>query len=422
MNFDTKHMRTNTKNQLSYINSSKTHVNSILEFDNNQSSMNNTVYSARLNKWFFGIITLLFMFAETTQMLAQNVITTYSGASSSWTVPYGVSSITVRAKGGAGGYGGTDGAGSVAAGPSQVGIIEATYSVTPGDVISFYPGGAGGNGATTSCGGGGAAGIDTYPLLNFNGGTGGNAACSGSSGGGGGGGAATVVTINSSIVIVAAGAGGGGGNGNCYGSGYSGNNITNSTGSYNGGNGAAGNACGQADGGGSGAGGGGYFGSWGGGSHLTSCGGECGGDGGYRGTCYVTNAASVLNNGTYTWFSGGNVIVEYTAVAGTASANQTICSGNNPGNLTLAGYIGDVQWQVSSDNVNFSNISGATSATLTSAQMGVLTATRYYRALVSGVVYSNTVVVTVNPSPVFSINNSLCTTNTLQWMSMTNIS
>ncbi|MDX6180810.1 T9SS sorting signal type C domain-containing protein [Flavobacterium sp. Fl-77] len=93
------------------------------------------------------------------------------------------------------------------------------------------------------------------------------------------------------------------------------------------------------------------------------------------------------------------VAVNATSVAGTVSANQSICSGSQPANITLTGNTGNIQWQVSTNNSTFSNI-GGNSNTLTSAQMGALTATRYYRAVVtSGVcpsATSATVVVTVN--------------------------
>lgn len=83
-----------------------------------------------------------------------------------------------------------------------------------------------------------------------------------------------------------------------------------------------------------------------------------------------------------------------------ASSDQTICSGTSPSDITLSGNFGTVQWQVSSDNSNWSNISGATSATLSSSQMVTLTATRYYRAVVTsgacGGQLSSTVSVTVN--------------------------
>lgn len=92
-----------------------------------------------------------------------------------------------------------------------------------------------------------------------------------------------------------------------------------------------------------------------------------------------------------------NVLVTVTPfTGGTASTNQTICYGA-PTALTLAGQTtpSTVQWQVSTDNITFGNIAGATSTTLTPVQMGALTATRYYRAVVTGVCVANSNVVTI---------------------------
>jgi hypothetical protein len=142
-----------------------------------------------------------------------------------------------------------------------------------------------------------------------------------------------------------------------------------------------------------------------------------------------TNTAStlyyyVIISGTdtiYTNFSSpsGLIKVSPVSVAGTVSADQAICSGLQPGNITLTGYTGTIQWQVSSDNNSFTNISGATAATLTSAQMGALTATRYYRAVVtSGACSADTstvVTVTVNPLPTVTAitgTTTICSTAT----------
>ncbi len=108
------------------------------------------------------------------------------------------------------------------------------------------------------------------------------------------------------------------------------------------------------------------------------------------------------------------------SVGGTASSNQSICSGTSPANITLAGNTGNIQWQVSTDNITFNNIAGATASPLTSAQMGTLTATRYYRALVTlgscAAVNSSTVTVTVNALPtapvVGTITHPTCATAT----------
>lgn len=87
--------------------------------------------------------------------------------------------------------------------------------------------------------------------------------------------------------------------------------------------------------------------------------------------------------------------------AGTASADQTICSGS-PANLTLVGNSGSVtKWQYATDFAFTTPVDIASSAsnTLTSAQMGTLSATRYYRAVVvSGTCsgFSNVITITVD--------------------------
>ncbi|WPR72098.1 T9SS sorting signal type C domain-containing protein [Flavobacterium sp. NG2] len=106
--------------------------------------------------------------------------------------------------------------------------------------------------------------------------------------------------------------------------------------------------------------------------------------------------------------------IDPTTVAGTASSNQSICNGSTPSNITLSGNTGTIQWQSSTDSSSFTNISGATSSTLSSAQMGSLTATRYYRAVVTSggcpPVNSNTVTVIVNQPSVAPTSISGTTT------------
>ncbi len=147
-----------------------------------------------------------------------------------------------------------------------------------------------------------------------------------------------------------------------------------------------------------------------------------------------TYSLAVTTNGCTSSADQVTVFVNPVSVGGTASENQTICTGSSPANITLTGNTGNIQWQVSSDNVTFSNIASATSSTLTSAQMGTLTATRYYRASVtSGVcsaANSNVITVTVNANSVagsVSSNQTICynaspsnitltgNTGTIQW-------
>ena len=114
-------------------------------------------------------------------------------------------------------------------------------------------------------------------------------------------------------------------------------------------------------------------------------------------TVTVTNTLSCTNSQMVT------VNVAPTSVGGTASANQSICIGQVPSPITLTGFTGAIQWQSSPDNSNWINITGATTNALTSAQMGALSATTYYRANVTSslctAALSNTIVITVNPFP-----------------------
>jgi hypothetical protein len=138
----------------------------------------------------------------------------------------------------------------------------------------------------------------------------------------------------------------------------------------------------------------------------------------------TTNTITATSSGTYSAVatssgcqsaSGSSSVV----LGVTASSNQTICGGTSPANITLTGNTATIQWQSSTNNVNFTNISGATSATLTTGQMGVLNATTYYRANVTSTFCapstSNTVTITVNAQPTFTSTTgaSICVTGTV---------
>ena len=88
-------------------------------------------------------------------------------------------------------------------------------------------------------------------------------------------------------------------------------------------------------------------------------------------------------------------------VAGTITADQNICKDSTPNDLTLTGNTGSViKWQKSSDLEFSSPIDiSVTSTTLSSAAIGSLSATTYFRALVqngsSPSEYSNVVTITV---------------------------
>ena len=248
------------------------------------------------------------------QAVSGSITATSSTSRSFITIPAGVESITVTVTGGGGGQGGIDGDKAGGKGGMAQRIV-ASFAVSPGDVVTLFPGNAGSNGtgsANINTGGTGVGGAvsggastltDSYWELNgtsyqnpsFSGGGGGKVGSLGSSGSGGGGGAASVVTINRKIVAVAGGAGGGGGAGNATGAqgtdGVDANTPhSNLTYGGTGKDSGAGLSCSATDGGGGGGGGGGYYAGTGGYTELV--GNECSGRGGYRGNAYIYNALS----------------------------------------------------------------------------------------------------------------------------------
>jgi gliding motility-associated-like protein len=75
-----------------------------------------------------------------------------------------------------------------------------------------------------------------------------------------------------------------------------------------------------------------------------------------------------------------------TSNAGIIAGATTVCNGINSTVLTLSEYTGEVQWEVSTDNVNFNTIPTAISATYTATNLG---STTYYRAVVTSGVCSS---------------------------------
>jgi hypothetical protein len=98
------------------------------------------------------------------------------------------------------------------------------------------------------------------------------------------------------------------------------------------------------------------------------------------------------------------VMVSPVSVAGTTSADQTICV-NNTATVSLNGYIGTIQWQESADgNTGWANVTGGTGATTATYTTAVLAATKYYKAIVTSGACSSTastiVKITVSPAAV----------------------
>jgi hypothetical protein len=132
----------------------------------------------------------------------------------------------------------------------------------------------------------------------------------------------------------------------------------------------------------------------------------------YTGT--ITSTVYADPNTTTTYFAAADspngcstesapiVVTVNPITPGTASSNQVLCTGM-PSDLTLTGNSDPVtKWQYASNlgfTIGVTDIPASASTTLTSAQMGAQTITRYYRAVVSSGVceaFSNVITITYN--------------------------
>jgi hypothetical protein len=104
------------------------------------------------------------------------------------------------------------------------------------------------------------------------------------------------------------------------------------------------------------------------------------------------------------------------SVAGSISGATSVCTGTNSTVLTLSGNTGTIQWQSSTDNSIFSDISLATGLTYTANN---LSATTYYRVVVtSGAcpsATSNTVAITVTTTNTWTGATSTAWTTDANW-------
>lgn len=319
----------------------------------------------------------------------------YTGAMQTWTVPAGVTSITIDAYGAGGGTGasGNSSAGATLGGPGGRGSrASGTLAVTPGQVLNIFVGGAGGvstggyngggtGGNSTSGGGGGASDI-RYPgttsgdrlLVAGGGGGGGRGGCesantiNGGAGGHGDANGANGTDAPTSGGVAGAGGGGIGAAGGAAGvgcGGFLGQPGLAGTGAGIGGAGGAGQACccftfGSVPGGGGG--GGGYFGGGGGGGGSAGTPGCSGNDkgaggGGAGGTSYtggVTtgSTASGVQTGdglVVITYNLGNVVCTGTPTTFTitvnptptvnAVASQTVCNGASTTAVNFSGAV-----------------------------------------------------------------------------------
>ena len=214
--------------------------------------------------------------------LATDVYTTVGAAT--FTVPAGVTSLTITAVGAGGG-------GSLNAPGGSGANVASTLSVTPGQVLDLFVGGASSAGTNWNVGGGGSTNITSggVPLVIAGGGggagNGGSGGSAGGVGGAGGNGGNSKPGLGGS-----GGIGGAGGNGSPFSNGLAG-------GAGNGGNGGSSATVGGAGGSGTGIGGtAGYYGGGGGGGYGGGGGGGSfsgGGAGGSFGPVGTTFASAV---------------------------------------------------------------------------------------------------------------------------------
>jgi hypothetical protein len=255
-----------------------------------------------------------------------------SGASDTFTVPAGVTSVTIKAVGGQGGSSGPSPCSSLAGGEGA--IVSATaVTVNPSDSLAVTVATNGGVGTTVSgecaAGGGGGPGA----------GSGG----AGADGGGGGGGGSAVIDTTASATLVVAGGGGGAG----YGDGATGGDAGQQGGSEVGSGGSPGTQDGPGNAGtfpteggcpsesaspGSGMNGGPDFaGGGGGGGGYYGGGAGCVGGGGGGGSSYP--AADVTG---YDSTRTPSVTISYTALA-----SPSISTTQEPASATVGSSIAD---------------------------------------------------------------------------------
>ncbi|HLP54923.1 MAG TPA: T9SS type A sorting domain-containing protein [Fluviicola sp.] len=269
-----------------------------------------------LNAGRLGVITTAFLSiagAATAQTTIVDSIN-FSGGLATYTIPCGVTTVTIEAYGAQGGSGavgasvpgGTGGLGGYASG---------TLTVTPGDVLNVL---VGGQGAT--------------PTGGFNGGA------NGGSTNAGGGGGATDIRINGTTEadrVLTAGGGGGGGRGGCEGS--VGTSGSGGTGGEGGGGVGANGGDSPTSGGVAGGGQGGNFSGPG---LAGSAGAGCGGFLGVAGSATATGtggaggagqACCCFSNGSIPGGGGGGGGQIGGGGGGGGSAGTTGCSGNDKG-------------------------------------------------------------------------------------------
>ncbi|MGB4967320.1 MAG: hypothetical protein WBO35_03915 [Candidatus Saccharimonadales bacterium] len=281
-----------------------------------------------------------------------------SQGTDTYTVPAGVTSLTVKMWG-AGGGGGGGAATNIGGAGAGGGYVTETITVTPGEVLTIYVGGGGNGGAYNSggsdAGGGGAGGgysslyRSATALAIAAGGGGGGGARNATIGAAGGAGGGTSGIIGATV---SGGAGGGPGTPSAGGAAGAGTNTGVAGTSLTGGAGADGRSSNSTDGSGAtaglasggrgglanasgntyaagGGGGAGLFGGGGGGGSANTNGRSGGGGGG--GSSYTIPGATGVTNSAGSGTSPGNAADSYRAGAGDGGAGGATLSTGTPG-------------------------------------------------------------------------------------------
>lgn len=97
------------------------------------------------------------------------------------------------------------------------------------------------------------------------------------------------------------------------------------------------------------------------------------------------------------------------SLAGTILGATSYCTSTNSTTLTASNAVGDLQWQSSSDNINFTNISGATASTLLITNLATTTYYRVQTTVDTCVEYATSVSIVVSQGPAYTLTSALGT-------------
>ena len=93
-------------------------------------------------------------------------------------------------------------------------------------------------------------------------------------------------------------------------------------------------------------------------------------------------------------------------MAGTISGSASYCSTTNTTTLTASNAFGDLQWQSSTDNTNFTDIGSATTATLVITNLASTTYYRMKATVDTCVAYSSSASITVTQGPTGTLSSA----------------